>query len=124
MSATKRRSPSRPIGLAIVGVVFALVAGACSGAGGGGGSAGSTTITMAAVDNPQMGDLKTILPNFETAHPNIKVNIVTLPEDHLRQQVNTDLAAKSGRVYLFTAGTYEVQVCANLGRSVNLAPYT
>ena len=123
MSATKRRSPSRPIGLAIVGVVFALVAGACSGAGGGGGSAGSTTITMAAVDNPQMADLKTLLPNFESAHPNIKVNIVTLPEDQLRQQVTTDVAAKSGRFDLFTEGTYEVPIWAKLGWIENLSPY-
>src|SRR5258708_34440089 len=107
MSATKRRSPSRPIGLAIVGVVFALVAGACSGAGGGGGSAGSTTITMAAGDNPQMADLKTLLPNFETAHPNIKVNIATLPEDPPPQQVTTDGAANSGRFGLFTERPYE-----------------
>ncbi len=79
MSATKHRSPSRPFGLAIAGVAFALVAGACSGAGGGGGSAGSTTITMAAVDNPQMQDLQKLLPEFESAHSNIHVNIVTLP---------------------------------------------
>src|SRR5260370_2391761 len=114
MSATKRRSPSRRIGLAIVGVVFALVAGACSGAGGGGGSAGSTTITMAAVDNPQMADLKTLLPNFETAHPNIKVNIVTLPEDQLRQQVTTDVAANSHRFALSTTATYALPTSANL----------
>jgi sorbitol/mannitol transport system substrate-binding protein len=123
MSGRKRRSPNRPVGLAIVGVVVALVAGACSGAGGGGGSAGSTTITMAAVDNPQMADLKTLLPNFETAHPNIKVNIVTLPEDQLRQQVTTDVAAKSGRFDLFTEGTYEVPIWAKLGWIENLSPY-
>src|ERR1700674_5642144 len=123
MSDTKRGSLNRPIGLAIVGVVFALVAGACSGAGGGGGAAGSTTITMAAVDNPQMADLKTLLPNFESAHPNIKVNIVTLPEDQLRQQVTTDVAAKSGRFDLFTEGTYEVPIWAKLGWIENLSPY-
>jgi sorbitol/mannitol transport system substrate-binding protein len=106
-----------------MGVAIALIAGACSGAGGGGGSAGSTTITMAAVDNPQMADLKTLLPNFESAHPNIKVNIVTLPEDQLRQQVTTDVAAKSGRFDLFTEGTYEVPIWAKLGWIENLAPY-
>src|SRR5260370_9484049 len=123
MSAKNRRSASRPIGLAIVGVVFALVAGACSGAVGGGGSAGWTTITVAAVDNPQMADLKALLPNFETAHPNIKVNIVTLPEDQLRQQVTTDVAAKSGRFDLFTEGTYEVPIWAKLGCIAHLPPY-
>ena len=116
-------SRDRRLGLAIVGIVVALVAGACSGAGGGGGGAGTTTITMAAVDNPQMADLKTLLPNFESAHPTIKVNIVTLPEDQLRQQVTTDVAAKSGRFDLFTEGTYEVPIWANLGWIENLSPY-
>jgi sorbitol/mannitol transport system substrate-binding protein len=114
---------SRRFGLGIVAIVFALVAGACSGAGGGGGGAGTTTITMAAVDNPQMADLKTLLPNFESAHPTIKVNIVTLPEDQLRQQVTTDVAAKSGRFDLFTEGTYEVPIWAKLGWIENLSPY-
>jgi sorbitol/mannitol transport system substrate-binding protein len=123
MSATKHRSPNRSVGLVIVGVAFALVAGACSGAGGGGGSAGSTTITMAAVDNPQMQDLQKLLPEFESAHSNIHVNIVTLPEDQLRQQVTTDVAAKSGRFDLFTEGTYEVPIWAKLGWIENLSPY-
>src|SRR6202140_4671886 len=123
MSVRKNRSPNRPVGLAIVGVAFALVAGACSGAGGGGGSAGSTTITMAAVDNPQMQDLQKLLPEFESAHSNIHVNIVTLPEDQLRQQVTTDVAAKSGRFDLFTEGTYEVPIWAKLGWIENLSPY-
>src|ERR1700682_5706127 len=122
MSVTKHRSPNRPVGLAIVGVAIALVAGACSGAGGGGGSAGSTTITMAAVDNPQMQDLQKLLPEFESAHSNIHVNIVTLPEDQLRQQVTTDVAAKSGRFDLFTEGTYEVPIWANQGWIENLRP--
>src|SRR6202140_1712625 len=123
MSDGRLGSRDRRLGLAIVGIVVALVAGACSGAGGGGGGAGTTTITMAAVDNPQMADLKTLLPNFESAHPNIKVNIVTLPEDQLRQQVTTDVAAKSGRFDLFTEGTYEVPIWAKLGWIENLAPY-
>src|SRR6202165_813000 len=115
MSATKHRSSNRTVGVAIISVVIALVAGACSGAGGGGGGAGTTTITMAAVDNPQMADLKTLLPNFESAHPTIKVNIVTLPEDQLRQQVTQDVAAKSGRYDLFTIGTYEVPLWGKKG---------
>src|SRR5258708_24993837 len=111
----------RPI---VLGLAVALLAAACSGGvGGGGGSAGATTITMAAVDNPQMQDLQKLLPEFETAHSNIHVNIVTLPEDQLRQQVTTDVAAKSGRFDLFTEGTYEVPIWAKLGWIENLAPY-
>src|SRR5882672_7891557 len=80
----------------VLGLLVALAGAACSGAGGGGG-AGQTTITLAAVDNPSMADLKKLLPEFQSSHPTIKVNIVTLPEDQLRQQVTQDVAAKSGR---------------------------
>src|SRR5258708_27822969 len=96
----------RPI---VLGLAVALLAAACSGgAGGGGGNAGATTITMAAVDNPQMQDLQKLLPEFETAHSNIHVNIVTLPEDQLRQQVTTDVPPKSCRLDLLSARTSDV----------------
>jgi sorbitol/mannitol transport system substrate-binding protein len=116
-------SRDRRLGLAIVGLAIAMVAGACSGAGGGGGGAGTTTITLAAVDNPSMADLKTLLPEFTKANPTIKVNIVTLPEDQLRQQVTQDVAAKSGRYDLFTIGTYEVPLWAKKGWIENLSPF-
>src|SRR5580765_7857841 len=122
MSAGRVGSPGGRHALAIMGIVIALAAGACSGAGGGGG-AGQTTITLAAVDNPSMADLKQLLPEFESSHPTIKVNIVTLPEDQLRQQVTQDVAAKSGRYDLFTIGTYEVPLWAKKGWIENLSPY-
>src|SRR3982074_3531805 len=123
MSDGRLRSQDRRLGLAIVGLAIAMVAGACSGAGGGGGGAGTTTITLAAVDNPSMADLKKPLPEFQSAHPTIKVNIVTLPEDQLRQQVTQDVAAKSGRYDLFTIGTYEVPLWAKKGWIENLSPF-
>src|SRR5712664_592775 len=106
----------------VLGLLVALAGTACSGAGGGGG-AGQTTITLAAVDNPSMADLKKLLPEFQSSHPTIKVNIVTLPEDQLRQQVTQDVAAKSGRYDLFTIGTYEVPLWAKKGWIENLSPY-
>jgi sorbitol/mannitol transport system substrate-binding protein len=116
------RSPDRRVGLAIVGIVIALAAGACSGAGGGGGG-GTTTITLGSVDNPSMADLAKLIPDFQSAHPNIKVNIVTLPEDQIRQQVTQDVATQSGRFDLFTIGTYEVPLWAKLGWLADLSPY-
>jgi len=120
MRDRKVGSPGRLFMAAILGLV-AVVGGACSGAGGGGG--GTTTITVAAVDNPQMADLKALLSNFTSAHSDIKVNIVTLPEDQLRQQVTQDVAANSGRYDLFTIGTYEVPLWAKKGWIENLSPY-
>src|SRR6202521_3753542 len=117
------RLRSRPFGLAVVGIVIALAAGACSGAGGGGGGGSSSTITLAAVDNPSMADLKKLVGDFQSSHSNIKVNIVTLPEDQLRQQVTQDVAANSGRFDLFTIGTYEVPLWAKKGWIENLSPF-
>src|SRR5260370_40210635 len=107
-----------------LGLLIALVGAACSGgAGGGGGGGGTTTITLGSVDNPSMTDLKKLVPDFESAHSNIKVNIVTLPEDQIRQQVTQDVATQSGRFDLFTIGTYEVPLWAKLGWLQDLAPY-
>src|SRR5256885_4492422 len=105
-----------------LGLIVALTGAACSGAGGGGGG-GSKTITLAAVDNPQMADLKGLVSEFQKAHPDITVKIVTLPEDQLRQQVTQDVAANSGRYDLFTIGTYEVPLWAKKGWIENLGPY-
>src|SRR3981189_198518 len=123
MTDGRRGSRDRRLGLAIVGLAIAMVAGACSGAGGGGGGAGTTTITLAAVDNPSMADLKKLVGAFQTAHPTIKVNIVTLPEDQLRQQVTQDVAANSGRYDLFTIGTYEGPLWAKKGWIENISTY-
>ncbi len=109
--------------ITILGLLIALLGAACSpGAGGGGGGSG-TTITLAAVDNPQMADLKQLVGDFQSAHSNITVKIVTLPEDQLRQQVTQDVAANSGRYDLFTIGTYEVPLWAKKGWIENLSPY-
>jgi len=116
-------SPSRLLATTVLGVVVALVGAACSGAGGGGGGGGTTTITVGSVDNPSMTDLKKLVPDFQSAHPDIKVNIVTLPEDQIRQQVTQDVATQSGKFDLFTIGTYEVPLWAKLNWLQDLAPY-
>ena len=122
MRDRKQGSAGRFLGAVVLGTMIAVVGAACSGAGGGGGGS-ATTITVAAVDNPQMADLKQLLPEFTSSHSNIKVNIVTLPEDQLRQQVTQDVAANSGKFDLFTIGTYEVPLWAKKGWIENLSPY-
>ena len=121
-SPNRGRATPRLVVAGVLGLLIAVVGTACSGAGGGGGGA-ATTITLAAVDNPSMADLKKLLPEFQNSHPTIKVNIVTLPEDQLRQQVTQDVAAKSGRYDLFTIGTYEVPLWAKKGWIENLSPF-
>src|SRR3989454_12646352 len=119
-SPDHRPRPRSPVTL-VAGLVLLLVGAACSGAGGGGGS--SQTITLAAVDNPQMADLKQLVSEFTSKHSDIQVKIVTLPEDQLRQQVTQDVAAKSGRYDLFTIGTYVVPRWAKKGCIETLSPF-
>src|SRR4029077_15091382 len=124
MSDRKLRPPDRIVATTILGLIVALVGAACSGgAGGGGGGAGSTTVTVGSVDKPSMTDLKKLVPDFPAASPGITVNIVTLPEDQIRQQVTQDVATQSGRFDLFTIGTYEVPLWAKLGWLQDLSPY-
>src|SRR3984893_13047197 len=118
-----RAARSKLVGTMVFALLATLVASACSGGAGGGGGGSQTTITVGSVDNPSMADLKKLVPDFETSHSNIKVNIVTLPEDQIRQQVTQDVATQSGRFDLFTIGTYEVPLWANLGWLQDLAPY-
>src|SRR4029077_3202426 len=89
----------------------------------GGGGGGATTITVGSVEHPSMADLKKLIPDFGAAHSNITAHIVTLPEDRIRQQVTQDVATQSGRFDLFTIGTYEVPLWANLGWLQDLSPY-
>src|SRR5438445_2943537 len=123
MSDRHLRSRKRQFAIPARGLLLAFVGAACSGAGGGGGGGGTTTITVGSVDNPSMTDLKKLVPDFESAHSGIKVNIVTLPEDQIRQQVTQDVATQSGKFDLFTIGTYEVPLWAKLGWLQDLAPY-
>ena len=65
MSDTKLGSVQwRFVATTAIGLIVALAGSACAGAGGGGGGSNSKTITLAAVDNPQMADLKQLVPEF------------------------------------------------------------
>src|ERR1700694_1624358 len=123
MSDRKLRPPDRIVAATILGLIIALVGAACSGGAGGGGGNSAPTVTLGSVDNPSMTDLKKLVPDFQAAHPGITVNIVTLPEDQIRQQVTQDVATQSGRFDLFTIGPYEVPLWAKLGWLQDLAPY-
>jgi sorbitol/mannitol transport system substrate-binding protein len=103
-----------------VTLLAGLVVAAC---GAGGSNSSSTSITVAAVGNPQMEDLQKLVPEFQKAHSNIQVKIVILPENQLRQQVTQDVATHSGRFDLSMIGTYEVPLWAKNGWIENLAPY-
>lgn len=79
-------------------------------------SGGATgTVTVAMVGNPQMKALESLKGEFEKTHPNIKVNLLILPENELRAKVTTDVATGASTFDLVTVGMYEVPLWAKQG---------
>src|SRR5258708_32866752 len=71
------------------------------------------TVTIGAVNNPAMIELKKLSPKFEAQNPNIKLNWVVLEENVLRQRVTTDVSTGSGHFDLGFIGLYETPTFAN-----------
>ncbi|NDW07182.1 ABC transporter substrate-binding protein [Jiella pacifica] len=71
-----------------------------------------TTLTIGTVNNSDMIRMQGLTPEFEKAHPDIKLNWVTLEENILRQRVTTDIATGGGQFDVMTIGTYEVPIWA------------
>lgn len=74
-----------------------------------------TTLTIAAVSNPDMVRLQQLSGEFTRQHPDIRLNWVTLDENTLRQQVTTDIATRGGRFDIVSIGTYEIPIWAKRG---------
>ncbi|WP_118179659.1 ABC transporter substrate-binding protein [Paraburkholderia phosphatilytica] len=69
--------------------------------------ASAQTVTIAALNNPDMIELKKLAPAFEQANPGIKLNWVILEENVLRQRATTDITTNSGQFDVMMIGTYE-----------------
>jgi sorbitol/mannitol transport system substrate-binding protein len=74
-----------------------------------------TSLTIATVNNGDMVVMQKLSPEFEKAHPDIKLKWVVLEENVLRQRVTTDIATKGGQFDVLTIGTYEVPIWAKQG---------
>ena len=83
------------------------------------------TVTIGAVNNPAMIELKKLSPKFEAQNPDIKLNWVVLEENVLRQRVTTDVSTGSGQFDLVFIGLYETPIFAKRGwlkEVANLSP--
>ncbi len=82
------------------------------------------TVTIAAVNNPQMIELKKLSSKFETDNKDIKLNWVIVEENVLRQRVTTDLTTGSGQFDLVFIGIYEAPIFAKRGflKEINNLP--
>ena len=116
MTATTRRR----LGIAGIGVSFTLALSGCAGFGNLGTDPGVTTVTLASVNNPQMQDMAQLLPEFNKLHPNIKVNMIFMEENDLRNAATKDVATKGGQYDIMTVGAYEVPIWGENGWLVDL----
>jgi sorbitol/mannitol transport system substrate-binding protein len=82
----------------------------CAGFGNLGTDPGVTTITLATVNNPQMQDMAQLLPEFNRLQPSIKINMIFMEENDLRNAATKDVATQGGQYDVMTVGAYEVPI--------------
>ncbi len=80
-----------------------------------------TTIKIATVNNGDMIRMQSLTNEFTAAHPDIKVEWVTLEENVLRQNLTTDISTGGGAYDVMTIGTYEVPIWGKNGWLVSLS---
>ena len=74
-----------------------------------------TTITIAAVNNPDILELKKLSSKFEEQNPDIHLQWVFLEENVLRQRVTTDVSTGTGQFDMVFIGLYEAPIWAKSG---------
>ncbi|MBX3585125.1 MAG: sugar ABC transporter substrate-binding protein [Ramlibacter sp.] len=87
-----------------------------------GASHAATELVIATVNNGHMIEMQKLSPEFEKAHPDIKLKWVTLEEGVLRQRVTTDIATKGGQFDIMTIGMYETPIWGKKGWLQALQP--
>jgi sorbitol/mannitol transport system substrate-binding protein len=78
------------------------------------------TVTICAVNNEPMIELKKLSSKFEQKNPDIKLNWVIVEENVLRQKVTLDVSQHSGLYDLVFIGLYDTPIFAKQG---NLLPF-
>lgn len=74
-----------------------------------------STLTIAALNNPDMDRMQRLSTAFTAENPGIELEWITLDENTLRQQVTTDIATGGGRFDIVSIGTYEAPIWAGRG---------
>lgn len=108
----RRRRPraARRRRLAAAATAGALSLTGCAGFGNLGTEPGVTTLTVASVNNPQMQDMSQLLSDFNRQHPDIKINLIFMEENDLRNAATKDVATQGGQYDIMTVGAYEVPI--------------
>ena len=87
-----------------------------------GGSSG-TTLTVAIVSNSQMQDAISLSHLFESEHPGIHLNFISLPENEARAKITADVSTQGGEFDVVMISNYETPMWSANGWLVNLQPY-
>jgi sorbitol/mannitol transport system substrate-binding protein len=96
----------------------------CAGAGAlGGGGDGAQTVTVAIVSNSQMEDAISLAPEFEKAHPGIRLKFVSLSENQARAKITASVATGGTEFDVVMISNYETPQWAKDGWLTNLQPY-
>ena len=75
----------------------------------------SGELNVAMVANPQMVAIEKLAPEFEKQYPNIKLNLLVLPENEVRDRIRTDVSTQAGQFDVVTIGMYEAANYAQNG---------
>ena len=100
-------------GMVAVGSTAAPLLSACGGNNSSGGKKdlSGTSLTVAAVNNPQMEDMKNLVSDFKKK-TGINVKFQFLPENDLRQKVTQDVSLNAGNFDVVMISSYETPIWA------------
>ncbi len=79
---------------------------------------GELNVTMVA--NPQMVALQKLAPEFQKQYPNIKLNLLVLPENEVRDRIRTDVSTQAGQFDVVTIGMFEAANYAKNGWTLDV----
>ena len=80
----------------------------------------SGELNVAMVANPQMVALQKLAPEFQKIYPNIKLNLLVLPENEVRDRIRTDVSTQAGQFDVVTIGMFEAADYAKQGWSLDV----
>ena len=80
----------------------------------------SGDLNVAMVANPQMVALEKLAGEFQTQYPNIKLNLLVLPENEVRDRIRTDVSTQAGQFDVVTIGMFEAADYALQGWTIDV----
>ncbi len=80
----------------------------------------SGDLNVAMVANPQMVALEKLTSEFTKAYPNIKLNLLVLPENQIRDRIRTDVSTQAAQFDVVTIGMFEAADYATQGWTLDV----